>query len=82
MQKHPPSPADEADRRATERAVEFMIGVLNGWDHTRPLGSLNKNDLRRLGVAAISGFIIQRASERLPCDQFSGDLITDATFAG
>lgn len=82
MQKHPPNPADEADARATDRAVEFMIRILNEWDHTRPLGSLNKNDLRRLGVAAISGFIVQRSSERLPCDQFSGDQISDAAFVG
>lgn len=79
MSKHPPSPADEADARATDRAVEFMIRSLNEWDHTRPLGSLNKQDLRRLAVAAISGFIVQRAAERMRCDEFGP--ATDAIFA-
>lgn len=61
MRKHPPSPADEADAQSLDAAVRSMIEVLNGWDHTRPLGSLNRGDLRKLGMAAITGWILERA---------------------
>jgi len=62
IRKHPPSPADEADAQALDAAVQSMIeGPLSGWDHTRPLGSLNKGDLRKLADAAITGWILKRA---------------------
>ena len=78
--KRPPSPADEADAKALERAVEFMIQqVLNGWDHTRPLGSLNRGDLRRIAEAAVSGFILGKAQWDEEFRQ-SGNL-TDVGFA-
>lgn len=61
-QKRPPSPADEADAKALDRAVETMIqDVLGGWDHTRPLGSLTRGDLRKLATAAVIGFIVGKA---------------------
>ena len=61
-QKRPPSPADEADAKALDMAVESMIQqVLSGWDYTRPLGSLNRGDLRRLATAAITGFVIGKS---------------------
>lgn len=64
MRQHPPSPADEADARALDMAVESMIQhPLSGWDHTRPLGSLNRADLRNIAVAAISGWICERARQ-------------------
>lgn len=57
--KRPPSPADEADAKGLDRAVENMIqSALNGWDHTRPLGSLTRADLRTLATHAITGFIL------------------------
>ena len=57
--KRPPSPADEADALGLDRAVENMIQqVLSGWDHTRPLGSLTRGDLRKLATAAVIGFIL------------------------
>lgn len=58
------TPADEADARCLDRAVQTMIeGPLSGWDHNRPLGSLNREDLRKLAMAACTGFILQRATE-------------------
>lgn len=50
-------------------AVESMIQrVLNGWDHTRPLGSLNRSDLQKLANAAITGWVIERAKENFCSD--------------
>lgn len=58
------STADEADARCLDRAVQTMIeGPLSGWDHTRPLGSLNREDIRKLAIAACTGFVLQRATE-------------------
>lgn len=60
--KRPLSPADEADAKALDRAVETMIqDTLSGWDHTRPLGSLTRADLRKLATAAVIGWILARA---------------------
>ena len=57
--KRPPSPADEADAKGLDRAVENMIqSALSGWDHTRPLGSLTRADLRTLATHAVIGFIL------------------------
>lgn len=62
VRKQPPSPADQADAQALDRAVQCMIeGALSEWDHTRPLGSLNRDDLRRLASAAITGWVLERA---------------------
>lgn len=78
--KLPPSPADKADAQGLDRAVEAMIqNVLSGWDHSRPLGSLNRADLRKLATHAVIGFILGKQE----CDrefQKSGRL-TDAPFA-
>lgn len=78
--KLPPSPADEADAQGLDRAVEAMIqNVLSGWDHTRPLGSLTRADLRKIATHAVIGFILGKQE----CDrqfQESGRL-TDVAFA-
>lgn len=78
--KLPPSPADQADAQGLDRAVEAMIqNVLSGWDHTRPLGSLTRADLRKLATHAVIGFI----QGKQECDrqfQESGRL-TDVPFA-
>lgn len=78
--KRPPSPADEADAQALEMAVESMIQqVLSGWDHTRPLGSLNRGDLRKLATAAISGFVVGKSKWD---EEFrSSGHLTDVPFA-
>ena len=61
-QKRAPSPADEADAKALDMAVESMIQqVLSGWDHTRPLGTLTRGDLRKLATAAVTGFVIGKS---------------------
>lgn len=80
MRKHPPSAADEADSIALDAAVERIIGdVLSEWDHSRPLRSLNKNDLRRLAAASITGWVLKRA-ELAACGNqlIANDLISDA----
>lgn len=78
--KSPPSPADLADAAGLDRAVETMIQeCLSGWNHTRPLGSLTRQDLRRLATFAVMGFILGKNQ----CDQQfqeSGRL-TDVAFA-
>lgn len=61
VQQHPPSPEDQADTAALEASVSMMIGVLEAWDYSRPLSSLNRADLSKIAVAAISGFIIERS---------------------
>lgn len=84
VQKHPPSPADEADAQSLDAAVERIIEtVLSEWDHTRPLGSLNKGDLRRIADAAICGWILKRA-EMAACgnERLREELISDVLFAG
>jgi hypothetical protein len=71
--------ADYLDDRALTRAVGQMIeDVLSKWDHTRPLGSLNKRDLARLADAAITGWVLERAAMGI-CEQ-SSDLPFDAAF--
>ncbi len=60
-EKRPLSPEDQIDAKALDGAVEWMIDkVLSGMDHTRPLGTLNKGDLRRLAVASVTGFILEK----------------------
>lgn len=83
-QSAPPSPADEADARCLERAVQTMIqGPLSDWDHTRPLGSLNRRDLRKLATAAITGFVLQKAAEDLRWkEEAESDPNSVAGFAG
>lgn len=78
----PPSPADEADNAALDAAVNMMIGVLETWSPSRPLSSLNRADLSKLAVAAISGFVLEqhRQSERIA--QSWDDPIFAAVFAG
>lgn len=84
MRTHPPSPADQADAQALDAAVQSMIErVLSGWDHTRPLGSLNRGDLRTLANAALTGWILKRA-ELAACgnSQIAEELISDVAFVG
>lgn len=82
MRQHPPSPADKADAQALDRAVETMIqNVLSGWDHTRPLGSLNRDDLGKLAFHAISGWILERAELACHDDQIRDELYSDVAFA-
>jgi len=79
--KTPPDPHAEADRQALDTAVESMIErVLTGWDHTRPLGSLNRDDLRRLATAAITGWVLWRAESDDPKvkQELSDDVMASA----
>lgn len=62
--QRPLPPADQADTAALEAAVKMMIGVLETWDYSRPLSSLNRADLHKLAVAAISGFVIERSQHQ------------------
>jgi hypothetical protein len=79
--KRPPSPADEAEARALDRAVQTMIdGPLSDWVHTRPLGSLNRDDLRKLAIAAIIGWVLQRSVEG--CDPGEADQNSNVFFVG
>ena len=83
VQKHPPSAADEADAKALDRAVQAMIeGPLSTWDHTRPLGSLNRDDLRKLAIAGLTGWILQRAANGCHADSTMENLVSAAEFAG
>ncbi|MBC22301.1 MAG: hypothetical protein CMJ32_00085 [Phycisphaerae bacterium] len=78
-QKRTLSPADEADAKALEHAVQTMIeGPLTSWDHTRPLGSLNRDDLRKLATACLTGWILQRAANGCHSDSTMSDLISAA----
>ncbi len=82
--KRPPSPADEADAQALDRAVERMIqDVLEHWDHSRPIASLNRDDLNKLATAAITGWILERA-KMAQCgnQQIKDELSLDVLFAG
>lgn len=81
--KRPPSPADQADAQALDRAVETMIQtVLSGWDASRPLASLNRGDLRKIANAAICGWILQRAEmARCGDEGIRDELLSDAGFA-
>ena len=82
-QKRPPSAADQADALALDRAVQTMIeGPLSKWDHTRPLGSLNRDDLRQLAIACLTGWVLQRAANGCMADTTEEDLTFDAVFAG
>jgi hypothetical protein len=76
-QSAPPSAADEADARALENAIQTMIeGPLSKWDHTRPLGSLNRDDLRKLAISCILGWILERTSNGCHADSTIEDLIS------
>ena len=78
--QRPLPPADQADAVALEAAVTMMIGVLETWDYSRSLSSLNRADLHKLAVAAVSGFVIERVQhEELP---WWDALNTDALIAG
>jgi len=81
--KRPPSPADEADTQALECAVQYMIEhVLSGWDHSRPLGSLNRGDLRKLADWAITGWIVERSKQAQCDEQTASELNFSAGFVG
>lgn len=81
-QKRPLSPADEADAKALDRAVQTMIeGPLSKWDHTRPLGSLNRDDLRQLATACLIGWVLQRTANGCFSDTTEADLNSFAVFA-
>ena len=75
----PLSPADQADAAALEAAVSMMIGVLEAWDYSRPLSSLNRADLHKLAVAAVGGFVNERTQHREVA--WWSDLISDAPSA-
>jgi hypothetical protein len=83
VQSHPPSAADQADALALDRAVQTMIeGPLSNWDHTRPIGSLNRDDLRKLAIACLTGWVLQRAASGCLADTTEEDLTFAAAFAG
>lgn len=78
-----PSPANQADALALDRAVQTMIdGPLSEWDHTRPLGSLNRDDLRKLAIACLTGWVLQRAANGCLADTTQADLTSAVAFAG
>ena len=82
-QKRPPSPADQADALALDRAVQTMIeGPLSKWDHSRPIGSLNRDDLRKLATACLVGWVTQRAINGCLADTTESDLNSLVGFAG
>lgn len=82
-QSAPPSAADQADALALDRAVQTMIeGPLSTWDHTRPLGSLNRDDLRKLAIACLTGWVLQRTANGCHADTTEDDLIFDVASAG
>jgi hypothetical protein len=59
----------------------MIQNVLSGWDHSRPLGSLNRADLRKLADAAICGWILQRAEmARCGDKEIRDELISCAVF--
>lgn len=80
--KRPLSPADEAEALALDHAVEWMIeGALSKWDHTRPLGSLNRADLRKLAEAAIIGWVLKRAEQAASGNKDAASALTsDAVY--
>jgi hypothetical protein len=81
-QSAPPSPADQADSLALDLAVQTMIeGPLSKWDHTRPLGSLNRDDLRKLAIACLTGWVLQRTASGCMADTTEADLSFGAEFA-
>jgi len=81
--KRTPSPADKADALALDRAVQTMIeGPLSEWDHTRPLGSLNRDDLRKLATAVLIGWVLQRSEHGCFSDTTEDDLNFVVGFAG
>ena len=56
-----PTPDDEAYQACIGAAVEWMLRhVLNKMDHTRPLGSLNRADLRKIAEHALFGYVLER----------------------
>lgn len=74
-QRAPSSAADEADAKALDRAVQTMIdGPLSNWDHKRQLGSLNRDDLRKLAMACLIGWVQQRALNGCLSDTTEDDL--------
>lgn len=82
-QTRPLSPADQADALALDRAVQTMIeGPLSKWDHSRPLGSLNRDDLRTLAIACLTGWVLQRAANGCMADTTQEDLNLAAAFVG
>lgn len=50
---------------------------LTGWDYTRPVSSLNRDDLRKLATAAITGWVLWRAGSDDP--QVRAELRADAS---
>lgn len=78
----PPSPADDADNAALDAAVHTMIGVLETWNHSRSLSSLDRADLRKLAVAAISGFVLEQTIQSKRIAETWDDPIFSAVLAG
>lgn len=80
--QRPLSPADQIDSAALDAAVNNMIGILETWDFSRPLASLNRADLRKIAVAAVSGFILEQVSQQKRTDFQWDDLNIGAAFVG
>lgn len=80
--QRPLSPADQMDAAALDAAVSNMIGILEAWDYSRPLSSLNRADLRKIAVAAISGFILEQVSQQKRTDLQWDELNIGAALAG
>lgn len=70
------------DAAALDAAVSNMIGILEAWDYSRPLSSLNRADLRKIAVAAISGFILEQVSQQKRTDLQWDELNIGAALAG
>ncbi|WP_313349812.1 hypothetical protein [Paracoccus sp. (in: a-proteobacteria)] len=80
--QRPLSPADQKDTAALDAAVSMMIGILETWDHSRPIASLNRADLRKLAVAACSGFILEQIKQHKAMDAAWDDPIFAAALVG
>lgn len=57
----PPSIHDEIENAAIEAAISAVIReVLEKMDHSKPIASMTKRDIKRIAVSAISGWIVKR----------------------